>query len=34
VEGRRGEARRQYLGPALLERLSAGAQAAGRAAGF
>ncbi|MGZ3459802.1 MAG: neutral/alkaline non-lysosomal ceramidase N-terminal domain-containing protein, partial [Archangium sp.] len=29
-----GEARRQYFGPALLERLGAGAELAARAAGF
>ncbi|MBF5045091.1 hypothetical protein FGE12_22000 [Aggregicoccus sp. 17bor-14] len=34
VAGDRGEARRQYFGPALLERLGAGARLAGRAARF
>jgi neutral ceramidase len=30
----RGEARRQYFGPALLERLAQAARVAGKAAGF
>ena len=34
VAAERGEARRQYFGPSLLEQLSAGARAAAQAAGF
>ncbi|HEX5749621.1 MAG TPA: hypothetical protein VFZ09_25550 [Archangium sp.] len=34
VEAREGESRRQYFGPALLERLGTGADEAARAAGF
>jgi hypothetical protein len=34
VEAREGESRRQYFGPALLERLATGAEEASRAAGF
>ncbi|MFY0564348.1 hypothetical protein ACN28E_10905 [Archangium lansingense] len=34
VEAREGEARRQYFGPTLLERLATGADEAARAAGF